>query len=866
MTVTNIAPRTMIVDPAQIVPGYTTAYALHSGFTDLDVVGKAFWVQNLSTIAPITMLDIPNVDTNFVVLTGLSPNTNYGVQGTFYDTMVDDELLAARIGINLSEQSPFTTLENPTFDSLIADALPVDVGVGTPIVRINLLGGTDLVVIDKAPNEDGVPGFWERAYYGSGEAEISIPTAPGEWFFRVRGIVQLPDGLTQDFSPFDQSDVINVTQAFAPPEAPEDLEVNMVDIIDGIQRFDARVSWNWDRGDGAAIREFILEYVSQEDYNNNQWDNASVLNGGTATAVVITGFPVNVAYRFRVGARSWGPADLNTTYSDELEFTFIPGVTPVETVEATTGIEVTYSHIRAYNGVGQNRIQTFNLDAATGNLAIGALDQTGTAPVSVDGATGDVNISGRVITDTIVAASYVLANLTGQDNPVIRTSTKPNYAAAADGFWMGYDPNDARFKFDLGNATDFLRWDGDRMIISSNVQIGLPGNQFIDINEGIQGPPGRDGNMGPAGNYIGNIYIVSNSQPPTPTGNAFPPTGWSSTPLTGGTIWISSAIISSQTNLVIDTSAWSTPVQFTGQPGLDGRDGTDAVGTVLAYRVATSTPSRPTSTAIPPSGWTTTLPSSVASNQRIYVISGSRTGTASNIDGQWSFPAILSGRDGTNGTNGTNGTDGQDGTNGVATVQIYRAATSTPARPTSRSIPPSGWSTTPPSPSSSQNVYACTSTRSGSNNTAAADWSNPIQISGRDGRQGIDGTRGAGIYAQAISGLSSFSTSQANAFFSSNFGTGPVLNDVITQYNSGNPTVSFTRRWNGSSWVAASLVIHGDAIVDGTLVADKFATDTALINRLGVTAIYDNDALAQGNPERDFNMKIDLANGSIFIR
>lgn len=761
MTITNVAPIRMVLPSAGVVPSYTQMYIGHQIPTDADVVGKSFWVTAGGTTTQRTFTDLTRA---FTIIDNLASDTEYSILGAFYDQIIDSELLAARVGIQLSNEVQATTATPPSITDTTVSSQQLDVGVGSPVVTFTLAGAGETIEIDREVT-DGSTIRWDSVYVGGFQPTVSVPVPQGTYRFRVRGTIRLPDGLTVESSNYSITSPVQVTYQFEGPSEPTSLTIALRENRDGIQSYDLFATWVWERGTGADIREFVLEYARSSDFaaGGEGWDSATLVNVGVSTQAILTNFPLGLEYRFRVRAISWGPIEDATTYSAETTVIVNESLVNVPAPTPNTAVDIGRYGITAYNiDDDLNKTQTFRIDAATGNVAIGALDQ-GIAPVSVDGTTGNVNISGRTITDEIVAASVVLANLDGMDNPVIRTSTKTDYAQASTGMWAGFDNSDSQFKFDLGNPTQYIRWTGDTLLISGNVQVNTP-NGNVSLLEGVQG------------NFVANIYIESATQPTTPTGNAYPPSGWSTSPITGASdpVWISTAVVSSQNNQVIDESEWSVPIRFTGQQGEDG----------------------------------------------------------------------------------------------VASVTIYRVGSVAPPTPNSLAIPPPGWSTTPPVIPAGQRLYASVGERVGTDTSITGTWSAPIQFSGLDGEQGDPGigTRGAGIYAQPLTGFTTFNVTSANAFFTANFSSTPVLNDVLTQYDPSSPTTAETRRWNGSEWVQSSLTVHGDAVIDGTLAANKIAASSAFLNEAGINVIYDNTAFSSGDPEANFTMKIDLQEGSITIR
>lgn len=91
---------------------------------------------------------------------------------------------------------------------------------------------------------------------------------------------------------------------------------------------------------------------------------------------------------------------------------------------------------------------------------------------------------------------------------------KLGYDSTAPGFWMGEDNN--KWKFKIGNSTDYMDWDGDNLVFSENVRI-----QF----KGDKGDTGATGPQGVPGSYYAPYYLESTCitsteiQSPTITGN-----------------------------------------------------------------------------------------------------------------------------------------------------------------------------------------------------------------------------------------------------------------------------------------------------------------------------------------------------------
>lgn len=103
---------------------------------------------------------------------------------------------------------------------------------------------------------------------------------------------------------------------------------------------------------------------------------------------------------------------------------------------------------------------------------------------------------------------------------------------------------------------------------------------------------------------------------------------------------------------------------------------------------------------------------------------------------------------------------------------------------------------------------------------------------GRSGANGANGSRGSSILHG--SGYGSFSASDAYSAFISKFGN--VINgDQYIWTSTDYGTV--IRTYNGSTWIDnTALTVHGDAVINGTIYANKLATD-AIRSK---TATFDN--------------------------
>ncbi|EPC8131262.1 hypothetical protein ACR3GG_000035 [Shigella sonnei] len=537
------------------------AYVQHSIYTDYDVIGRSFW---LKTGESIDRRDYTGIDTFFVMINNLTPSTSYEIQGAFYDSIIDSELLEAKIGINLSNKTTFSTKRKPTITAARSEADPVDVGVGAPIVVIETTGEASYCTIElKSTQPSNSP--WVKHYIGPLSPTIRFGGVPvGDYKVRISGQVTMPDGVTVDSSGyFEFSKVLTVEYNFVPPTAPNNITFKAARIADGKERYDLRVQWEWNRGSGANVREFVVSYIDSTEFARTGWTKAQKINVGAAQAATIISFPWKIEHKFKVSSIAWGPDAQDVT--DSVVQTFILNEdTPLDNSFVNeTGIEVNYAYIKGKIKDGSTWKQTFLIDATTGAINIGLLDAEGKAPISFDPIKKIVNVDGSVITKTINAANFVMTNLTGQDNPAIYTQGK-TWGDTKSGIWMGMDNTSAKPKLDIGNATQWIRYDGDVLRISSGVVIGTP-NGDVDIGTGMQGK------------QTVFVYKLATSLPAKPLEQDYPPPGWSKTPpnrtdMTQN-IYATTGTLDPVTNKLLEGTSWSDVVQWSGTEGTIGADG-----------------------------------------------------------------------------------------------------------------------------------------------------------------------------------------------------------------------------------------------------------------------------------------------------
>lgn len=144
-------------------------------------------------------------------------------------------------------------------------------------------------------------------------------------------------------------------------------------------------------------------------------------------------------------------------------------------------------------------------------------------------------------------------------------------------------------------------------------------------------------------------------------------------------------------------------------------------------------------TANDPEGWTKDSPS-LSQEEALYMTSGYKDNKTNTLIGEWAVPVRISGYNGSNGQTPIV----------TITFNIYIASNSQPTAPkggtydnkTQTFTPPTGWSITPPSGGI---IWMSTATflTDGTQKTA---WSTPFQVTGENGKDGVDGTNIEFIY------------------------------------------------------------------------------------------------------------------------
>lgn len=122
---------------------------------------------------------------------------------------------------------------------------------------------------------------------------------------------------------------------------------------------------------------------------------------------------------------------------------------------------------------------------------------------------------------------------------------------------------------------------------------------------------------------------------------------------------------------------------------------------------------------------------------------------------------------------------------------------------------------------------------------------------GAAGATGTAGARGSQTFYVALSGgTNTYSDTLATTTATSN--GGPIMNDVVVQYNN---SVSFsqTKFWNGTSWSLVNAVVDGNLLVSGTVGTAALSANSVTAGKIDSRGLSIKDAsgnviLAAGSP------------------
>ena len=330
-----------------------------------------------------------------------------------------------------------------------------------------------------------------------------------------------------------------------------------------------------------------------------------------------------------------------------------------------------------------------------------------------------------------------------------------------------------------------LYWDGDTGTLTLKGRLILQDGSPIQSIEDLQGAAGDTV-------YVEYEYAASATGP------------WHGIP-TEGDAWIKTRTV---TNGVAGT--WSTAVRWQGvqgEQGIAGVDGTDHY-TWIKYAddyLGNGLSDDPTDKAY------------------IGIAYNKTTATESLVAGDYTWSRFL----------GATGVAGPAGANGLTTYTWIKYAddangTGMSDSPTGKNYMGIAVNKTSLIESSTPSDYVWSLTKGDTGATGATGPTGPT------GATGAQGYRGAGRYTNGT-WIWPFGWDDGAA--NTAVGGTPVLYDVVTLYRWDTPSSQLTKMWNGSGWQDFALQIHGNALVDGTLVASKLVAGTITGDKIAAGAI-----------------------------
>lgn len=572
----NEKPNNTVISSTEA--GYSIIKLRYGFEDDYDLESIAAWSKvSLAPKNTAIYTQVPyDRDNKIVSLSGLAHGTSYDITTTFIDSFVFSEpgLIQAQYYSNTPSVLNLTNTTISTINPVVITSIvnvDSEVVVGNPFssLVLNTTGSADIFIVEVRNTQGST---WDRIYEDKSKAQISLTLYGGEYQVRYSSTKVFSDGTEETSPTLVYPSLITVQSGLDAPTEVTGVSINAFKNRTYASSYDLRCSWNYPTGiaDQNKKRNFTVSLLPNPTFSTNfaalNWAS-SVEEVAIDTGYVFSNFPYRRPYVIRIGVTGWGLEASEYEYipvyisrvsgeSGVLGFIF-PSEVPFQT---DTKIQIDDEFIRAYKVFDaenpSNSIKTFELSALTGNVTIGSTGGTyngsvmTTAPFIFDSTANKLQINGRVITDSIESASYVMTWIDAAP-PSLRTAGKNSFGANAPGIWMGYT-NPSTFMFDLGNAANYIRWNGNNLTISGTVQIGTDGRTLGQAQKQVF------------------IYKRATEAPATPTGGVFSspvPDGWSSTVPTGTEgVYMSSRLFTTDGAPPQDAS-WATPSLFS--PGND---------------------------------------------------------------------------------------------------------------------------------------------------------------------------------------------------------------------------------------------------------------------------------------------------------
>lgn len=301
------------------------------------------------------------------------------------------------------------------------------------------------------------------------------------------------------------------------------------------------------------------------------------------------------------------------------------------------------------------------------------------------------------------------------------------------------------------------------------------------------------------------------------------------------------------TSLTMQATFGSTVLQKVfsltrAKSGQNGVQGANAATVYLFQRTSTSTaPGLPTAdilytfaTGIASGitgGWTQSMPTAGGPYRWMTTATALGTGTTDTIvSTEWAPVANV-------------GTDGFT----TAVVYLYQRSATTPSVPSTTVTftfatgvatgQNNGWQQSIPAGTNPVYVTTATASSQGATDTiGTAEWATPVVLS----QNGNAGQRGSMTFYVGLTGTNHVWDNTVATTAASVQG-GPILNDVVTEYNN-SQSYSETRFWTGSAWVVINAVVDGNLLVSGTVGTNALVANSVTATKIDSRGLTIKDA------------------------
>jgi len=479
----------------QLEVGYSKIRVIHNTPSDIDIASRSVWVKaagaNQSTA---NRVDTAYISKDHLYVDTLTAGTSYDFSFSLVDAFVSTSsvlLNAQYTGVesvlSITEQNAVSMKTPCTITSVInVNNDQEQIGSPASTVQITFAGTAATSLVEASTDNFSTS---EVIYTGAiSDNIIAITLSANTYKFRVTSYFTFSDGVVDTGSTDTFSTAVSVSDSIsAPAAATGAISASAVKVLGNVATHNLKLAWAWEIGTtGGQKQNTLVQYVEYDGISTVDWTNA-VSEISLGTDHTFNSVPYRKHLAVRVQVQGWN--NNSSTFltgevyisEDTTESSVVGYVLAVDGESLSANTKV-YIDSRYIQGFDTSADKTFEFDAATGNVTIGKAgvynSTTVAVPFQFDAVNSILNISGQVITDEIVAADFVMGWL-GGSTPSFRTSNRSattGYSESTEGIWMGYsDINSVqKFRFALGDSTQYIKWNGSQLSISGSVTIGDP--------------------------------------------------------------------------------------------------------------------------------------------------------------------------------------------------------------------------------------------------------------------------------------------------------------------------------------------------------------------------------------------------------